>query len=185
MGPGAARVDLTNCDTEPIHIPGSIQPHGVLLGVDEADWRVAVVSRNVEELLGRPVTDVLGAPLAAVLGEGPADAVQRHVAVAELHVEGAGVPLRLARGVGRAAWVGQPVEAVMHRSGGLLVVEIEPDLRDPSSAPLSHRATRAARDPPGRDHDRAGPGPGAGGPDPQPHRSRPGDGLPLRPGVER
>ena len=32
----------------------------------------------------------------------------------------------------------------MHRSGGLLVVEIEPDLRDPTSAPLSHRATRAA-----------------------------------------
>lgn len=24
-------VDLTNCDREPIHIPGAIQPHGVLL----------------------------------------------------------------------------------------------------------------------------------------------------------
>ena len=23
--------DLTTCDREPIHIPGSIQPHGVLL----------------------------------------------------------------------------------------------------------------------------------------------------------
>ena len=143
MGP-TPRVDLTNCDTEPIHIPGSIQPHGVLLGVDEADWRVAVVSSNAEELLGRPVAAVLGAPLAAVLGQGPTDAVRQHVAVTELHVEGAGVPLRLARGVGRAAWVGQPVEAVMHRSGGLLVLEIEPDLRDPASAPLSHRATRAA-----------------------------------------
>ena len=116
----------------------------MLLGVDEADWRVAVVSRNAEELLGRPAAAVLGAPLAAVLGQGPADAVRQHVAVTELHVEGAGVPLRLARGVGRAAWVGQPVEAVMHRSGGLLVLEIEPDLRDPASAPLSHRATRAA-----------------------------------------
>ena len=103
----------------------------MLLGVDESDWRVAVVSRNAEELLGRPVDAMLGAPLAAVLGEGPADAVQRHVAVTEPHVEGASVPLRLARGVGRAGWVGQPVEAVMHRSGGLLVVEIEPDPRDP------------------------------------------------------
>ena len=85
-------VDLTNCDTEPIHIPGSIQPHGVLLGVDETDWRVAVVSRNAEELLGRPVADMLGAPLAAVLGEGPADAVQRHVAVAELRRRGSRRP---------------------------------------------------------------------------------------------
>ena len=25
-------VDLTNCDREPIHIPGSIQPFGFLLG---------------------------------------------------------------------------------------------------------------------------------------------------------
>ncbi|KQO12442.1 hypothetical protein [Paenibacillus sp. Leaf72] len=24
-------IDLTNCDKEPIHIPGYIQPHGVLL----------------------------------------------------------------------------------------------------------------------------------------------------------
>ena len=32
----------------------------------------------------------------------------------------------------------------MHRSGGLLVVEIEPDPRDPSLTPLSHRATQAA-----------------------------------------
>ena len=26
-------VDLTNCDVEPIHIPGSIQPHGCLFGL--------------------------------------------------------------------------------------------------------------------------------------------------------
>ena len=58
--------------------------------------------------------------------------------------EGAGVPLRLDRGVGRGAWVGQPVEALMHRSGALLVVEVEPDLREPAPTQLSDRATRAA-----------------------------------------
>ena len=26
-----APIDLTNCDREPIHIPGAIQPYGVLL----------------------------------------------------------------------------------------------------------------------------------------------------------
>jgi len=30
------QVDLTNCDHEPIHIPGQIQSHGFLLAVDEA-----------------------------------------------------------------------------------------------------------------------------------------------------
>src|SRR4051812_8614967 len=39
-------IDLTNCDREPIHLPGAIQPHGALLGVDEADGRIKQVSRN-------------------------------------------------------------------------------------------------------------------------------------------
>jgi len=42
-------VDLTNCDREPIHIPGSIQPHGVLLGFD-ADARLALGSANAAML---------------------------------------------------------------------------------------------------------------------------------------
>ena len=31
-----ATVDLTACDREPIHIPGAIQPHGLMLVVDVA-----------------------------------------------------------------------------------------------------------------------------------------------------
>ena len=40
--------DLTNCDREPIHIPGSIQPHGCLLACERLDagvnlrWRGGV-----------------------------------------------------------------------------------------------------------------------------------------------
>ena len=40
-------VDLTNCDREPIHIPGSIQPHGVLLVMTEPELVVIQVSENV------------------------------------------------------------------------------------------------------------------------------------------
>ena len=31
--------DLTNCEDEPIHVPGAIQPHGLLLAVDPRDAR--------------------------------------------------------------------------------------------------------------------------------------------------
>jgi len=31
--PSEETVNLTNCDREPIHIPGSIQPHGALLAI--------------------------------------------------------------------------------------------------------------------------------------------------------
>lgn len=41
-------VNLTNCDSEPIHIPGSIQPHGFLLAVD-AEYIVRYCSNNISE----------------------------------------------------------------------------------------------------------------------------------------
>jgi chemotaxis family two-component system sensor kinase Cph1 len=28
-------IDLNNCDKEPIHIPGLIQPHGILMVLEE------------------------------------------------------------------------------------------------------------------------------------------------------
>ena len=37
-------VDLTDCDREPIHIPGSIQPHGLLL-IADADSLTVVAGR--------------------------------------------------------------------------------------------------------------------------------------------
>jgi light-regulated signal transduction histidine kinase (bacteriophytochrome) len=45
-------VDLTNCDREPIHIPGSIQPHGCLLACDPAITAVRRYSANAPEMLG-------------------------------------------------------------------------------------------------------------------------------------
>ena len=45
------QVDLTNCDREPIHIPGSIQPFGFLLGL-QSDFTVCMASENVADYLG-------------------------------------------------------------------------------------------------------------------------------------
>ena len=44
--------DLTTCDREPIHIPGSIQPHGVLLVVDRRELAVEQVAGDTRLLLG-------------------------------------------------------------------------------------------------------------------------------------
>jgi light-regulated signal transduction histidine kinase (bacteriophytochrome) len=32
----APTIDLSNCDKEPIHMPGSIQPHGFLLALSDS-----------------------------------------------------------------------------------------------------------------------------------------------------
>lgn len=71
----AAEVDLTSCDREPIHIPGSIQPHGMLLVVDRDNLTVGHVAGPVEELLG--VADWRGATLGRLLGDEIADRVGR------------------------------------------------------------------------------------------------------------
>ena len=52
--PSPAELNLENCDREPIHIPGSIQPHGALLAFDRLG-RLSHASANVPALLGLPL----------------------------------------------------------------------------------------------------------------------------------
>lgn len=59
--------DLSACDREPIHIPGSVQPHGVLIVVDAATRSILQASENAAGLLGVELDTLLGAPLDTVL----------------------------------------------------------------------------------------------------------------------
>ena len=52
--------ELSACDREPIHILGSVQPHGFLLAVQGPDRRIVHASANVPELPGRPAGDSVG-----------------------------------------------------------------------------------------------------------------------------
>ena len=51
---------LTECDREPIHIPGAVQPHGALLAVDSTSWRITHASANLAEFLGVEAAAALG-----------------------------------------------------------------------------------------------------------------------------
>jgi light-regulated signal transduction histidine kinase (bacteriophytochrome) len=65
------KVDLTNCDREPIHIPGSIQPHGAMLVLDPSTFQVVYASANAAAVTGC-LTVEPGTDLAAVVGEAAA-----------------------------------------------------------------------------------------------------------------
>lgn len=52
-------VTLTNCDTEPIHIPGAIQNHGCLITYRESDFQIVAVSMNVDSFLRISATELL------------------------------------------------------------------------------------------------------------------------------
>ena len=52
-------VDLNDCDREPIHIPGTIQPFGVLFALDDG-MKVTQVSENVSDHLSLRADEALG-----------------------------------------------------------------------------------------------------------------------------
>jgi chemotaxis family two-component system sensor kinase Cph1 len=58
---------MDECAREPIHIPGCIQPHGVLL-VASRDGLVRQASANCPQLLGRAAHELLGSSLAQLPG---------------------------------------------------------------------------------------------------------------------
>lgn len=76
--------DLNSCDREPIHIPGSIQPHGLLLVVDSSTGRVSHAAGDIEDRLGTTgwegahLQDLLGTSVASAILTSGAD-LPRHV----------------------------------------------------------------------------------------------------------
>ncbi|ASR09480.1 two-component system sensor histidine kinase/response regulator [Rhizobium leguminosarum bv. viciae] len=59
-------VDLTNCDREPIHQLGSVQPFGFLLAIS-SDWIVTRASANLVEFLGVAQADAIGRPVVSLI----------------------------------------------------------------------------------------------------------------------
>ena len=50
-------IDLSNCEKEPIHIPGQIQAHGALWVVDRQTRRIVQVSSNIAQFVGKMVDE--------------------------------------------------------------------------------------------------------------------------------
>jgi len=56
-------VDLSNCDREPIHIPGRIQSHGFLLAVNSDTLLITYASENTKDYIAVEAKNLLGKPL--------------------------------------------------------------------------------------------------------------------------
>ncbi|MFJ3487906.1 ATP-binding protein [Pseudomonas sp. NPDC090202] len=107
---------LQNCADEPIRIPGAIQPHGVLLIVDESDWTVTQASANAWAQLGLGNDVAPGQALSAWLGEAQATRLREAVSGGSLEEIN---PQWL-------HWGERAFDGLLHRHDGLLFVELEP-----------------------------------------------------------
>ena len=101
--------DVTSCDLEPIHIPGSIQPHGVMIVADGNAERIVGTAGRVDDLLG---DGVAGRSLFEVIGP----KCYGRVSQAE-----EGRITVLGKLQGKAGWL----NAVAYRSAGHVVVELD------------------------------------------------------------
>ena len=61
-------VDLTECEREPVHIPGAIQPFGCLVAFSLPTWSIAHVSANAAAVFGATSPEtMIGAPMESIL----------------------------------------------------------------------------------------------------------------------
>lgn len=134
-------IDLDNCAREPIHIPGSIQPRGVLAVVREPALEVRQISANVADLLGLSVDDVLGRHLSVLIGAEQAACIgQVASSFGSLRQHN---PLECVIDVGGQR---RAFDAILHREpGGVLLVELEVAFGErPVSFPNTYQAVRGA-----------------------------------------
>jgi light-regulated signal transduction histidine kinase (bacteriophytochrome) len=112
------KTDLTNCDREPIHIPGSIQPHGAMLVLDADSFTLRFASANAPAFLG--VSDIVhGMPLADIVGRDVAHDIRNAFAKAG-GSEVAGILLGA-----RLPGVADALDVIMHRHQEFTFVEFE------------------------------------------------------------
>ncbi len=116
-------IDLTICDREPIHVPGCIQPHGMMLVAEQRGLIARHVGGAVERRLG--IADWEGKPLNALIGELAAT-------VAMLIQPGS-----VAGFMGQLQTVGgETLDVSAHLSGSHVIVELEPAYGDRLDASL-------------------------------------------------
>ena len=118
MAFGAA--DLTNCDREQLHLPGSVQPHGVLLAIEPRDLTIVQAGGDTIGLLGVAPITLLGQPMDRWL-----DTEQTRELRQILSSIGATTRPILAFTI----TIGDrrhTVDAIAHVSDGYLVLELEP-----------------------------------------------------------
>lgn len=134
-----AQVNLSNCDREPIHLLGAIQPVGFLVAVS-TDWIVARSSTNVSRFLGFEPQSMVGSPLAAFLPPKLMHDLRNRVAYLV-------TPTSVERLFGcELTEGGAPYDFAVHVTGGQIVIEAEPGTPENGDANGAVRAMMARLD---------------------------------------
>lgn len=109
-------VNLTNCESEPIHIPGSIQPHGFMLGVNSHTYIIDFCSENCAEYMGITPQMILGKTLADIFSAEEADGFKEYASAP--HIDSANPYVFSVENIF--------YNTTVHTSNETLILELEP-----------------------------------------------------------
>lgn len=109
-------VNISNCESEPIHIPGSIQPHGFLLGINSHGHEIIYCSENCIDFIGISAKDILGKHYADIFDCDEAIRLTNYL----------NDPLRDTSRPYVCIFKDVQYNTTVHNSGNVLVLELEP-----------------------------------------------------------
>lgn len=115
----STNVDLTNCDREPIHLLGAIQPIGCLILLS-SDWMIACVSANIGEFFDVSTDEAIGMPIVQLFSADAVHSLRNRLAL----LRGPDAVERLF-GLSLVEG-GRPFDIALHMSQGRVVIEAEP-----------------------------------------------------------
>ncbi|SJZ97889.1 HWE histidine kinase domain-containing protein [Consotaella salsifontis] len=113
------KVDLTNCDREPIHLLGGIQGFGFLFAIS-SDWLVERVSANIGEFLGHSPETMLGEPISTFLPRSTIHAIRGKLQLLSSPDSTERLFAFDLKGDGRL------FDVALHAAGSSIIVEAEP-----------------------------------------------------------
>jgi len=120
-----APIDLSQCEQEPIHIPGAIQSHGILLVLEESGLTVTQLSQNAADVFGIGADDILGMDVDALLKCADKTSTLKQLLKAQ-NLDAIN-PFRL---ITQTKYGALLFEAIAHRNEAGLIVELEPATRE-------------------------------------------------------
>ncbi len=124
--PSDSAVEITyrNCYLQQIHLLGHIQPHGILLGLKEPEMEIVQISDNTLQFFNIPAKSLLNKPLSVLFSQSQVNNLLSFVSHKDLEIFN---PIELTAQIKRKKYLFQ---GLMHRSDGLLILELEPLIKD-------------------------------------------------------
>jgi light-regulated signal transduction histidine kinase (bacteriophytochrome)/CheY-like chemotaxis protein len=112
------------CDREQIHLLGHIQPHGVLIGINESELKIVQISENTTQFFNLSASSFIDQPLSVLFPQSQIDVLRAFFDHRDLEVFN---PIKITIQIQEEDY---SFQGIIHRSNGLLILELEPLPKD-------------------------------------------------------